>query len=194
MQQHHKCTEKAYNLLPRHDISKKTGNKWWWKSVWTSTRNTDEKTVSSHHKPWYRELPTIYTKSIHCWWPEELVYKVLQACNQMCYGCLWDRQDRKLGDKCLVKCKVCTNHAMDASYVDLHIYLVIQNAHLDSFLLIVCLVVHYLHYNANFSPILFLWAKRYTHYNSCTRGKNNNSQVPDKLNIRHLLCMSTNMV
>ena len=40
-------------------------------------RNTDEKTASSHHKPWHRELPTIYTKSIHCWWPEELVYKVL---------------------------------------------------------------------------------------------------------------------
>ena len=45
-----------------------------------------------------------------------------------------------------------------------------------------------------FPPYYFYGQKCYTHYNSCTRGKNNNSQVPDKLNIRHLLCMSTNMV
>ena len=32
-------------------------------------------------------------------------YKGLQAYNQICCG--WVRQSRKLGDKCLVKCKVC---------------------------------------------------------------------------------------
>ena len=34
--------------------------------------STDWETSSSHHIPWYRELPALYTKSIHCWWPEEL--------------------------------------------------------------------------------------------------------------------------
>ena len=35
-------------------------------------------------------------------------YKGLQVYNQMCCGWVWDRQARKFGDKCLVKCKVCT--------------------------------------------------------------------------------------
>ena len=35
-------------------------------------------------------------------------YKGLQAYNQMCCGWVRDRQARKFGDKCLVKCKVCT--------------------------------------------------------------------------------------
>ena len=52
-------------------------------------------------------------------------YKGLQAYNQMCCGWVWDRQARKFGDKCLVKCKVCTIitmfDVMYAGYVDLHI-------------------------------------------------------------------------
>ena len=41
-------------------------------------------------------------------------YKGLQACNQMCCGWVRDRQNRKFGDKCLVKCKVCTMLCMQA--------------------------------------------------------------------------------
>ena len=52
-------------------------------------------------------------------------YKGLQAYNQMCCGWVRDRQARKFGDKCLVKCKVCTIitmfDVMYAGYVDLHI-------------------------------------------------------------------------
>ena len=52
-------------------------------------------------------------------------YNGLQSYKQMCCEWVRDRQARKFGDKCLVKCKVCTIITMldvrYASYVDLHI-------------------------------------------------------------------------
>ena len=44
----------------------------WWRSVWTCNTFNRWETSSSHHIPWYRELSALYTKSIHCWWSEEL--------------------------------------------------------------------------------------------------------------------------
>ena len=41
-------------------------------------------------------------------------YTGLQACNQMCCGWVGDRQEIKFGDKCLVKCKMCTMLCMQA--------------------------------------------------------------------------------
>ena len=122
-------------------ISRKTGTNWWWRSIWTRNTFNRWENASSHHIPWYRELPVLYTKSIHRWWSEEL-----QRTTGLQPDVLWVDTGSS-GQK--IRWQVSGEmqdvyHVMYTSYVDLHILLVIQNAHiLDALLLSVCLVVHY---------------------------------------------------